>query len=155
MCIVNTDKVFCLLGSVILIKISDIFISKYILNAMKSPYLQEILSRLCGSIAQQAIYLRDIKNVPIPLLSIEEQTQIVQEIETRLPVADMLDQIIEESLQKAEALRQSILKKAFEGRLVPQDPNDEPAEKLLERIKVERENTKQFKNKIKDKNDYH
>ncbi|MBA7551215.1 hypothetical protein ES705_43751 [subsurface metagenome] len=63
MCIVNTDKVFCLLGSVILIKISDIFISKYILNAMKSPYLQEILSRLCGSTAQQAIYLRDIKRL--------------------------------------------------------------------------------------------
>lgn len=39
----------------------------------------------------------------------------------------------------ASRLRQSILKRAFEGRLVPQDPNDEPAEKLLERIKAERE----------------
>jgi type I restriction enzyme S subunit len=41
-------------------------------------------------------------------------------------------------LIQAESLRQSILKKAFEGRLVPQDPNDEPAEKLLERIKREK-----------------
>ena len=62
-----------------------------------------------------------------------------------------MEQTIEESLQKAEALRQSILKKAFEGRLVPQDPNDEPAEKLLERIRVERESLKQSKNKNIDK----
>ena len=52
---------------------------------------------------------------------------------------DKLEQTIEASLQKAESLRQSILKKAFEGKLVPQDSNDEPAEKLLERIRAERE----------------
>ena len=67
-----------------------------------------------------------------------EQHAIVAEIETRLSVADKIEETIAQSLQKAEALRQSILKKAFEGKLVPQDPNDEPAEKLLERIKVEK-----------------
>lgn len=74
---------------------------------------------------------------PFPLASREEQRQIVQEIESRLSVCDKLEESIKESLQKAEALRQSILKKAFAGKLVPQDPNDEPAEKLLERIRAE------------------
>jgi len=85
-------------------------------------------------------YLNKTKcnSIPIQVCSVEEQNLIVQEIESRLSVCDNLEQTIENSLQKAEALRQSILKKAFEGKLVPQDSNDEPAEKLLERIKKEK-----------------
>lgn len=49
-----------------------------------------------------------------------------------------IEQGIEQTLKQADRLRQSILKKAFEGKLVPQDPSDEPAEKLLERIKAEK-----------------
>jgi len=48
------------------------------------------------------------------------------------------EKVVEQSLRQAERLRQSILKSAFEGKLVPQDPNDEPAEKLLERIRAEK-----------------
>lgn len=68
----------------------------------------------------------------------EEQEQIINEIESRLSVCNKIEEIIEQSLNKIEYLRQSILKKAFEGKLVPQDPNDELAEKLLERIKQEK-----------------
>lgn len=75
---------------------------------------------------------------PFPFCSLKEQNQIVQEIETRLSVADKLEETVTQSLQQAEALRQSILKRAFAGKLVPQDSNDEPAAKLLERIKAER-----------------
>lgn len=64
--------------------------------------------------------------IPLPD-SIEEQNQIVLEIESRLSVCDKIEESIEQGLQQAEALRQSILKKAFEGKLVPQDPNDLPA----------------------------
>ncbi|WNB76410.1 hypothetical protein [Methylomonas koyamae] len=52
-------------------------------------------------------------------------------------MVEQLDQTITAALQQAEALRQSILKKAFSGQLVPQDPNDEPAGALLERIQSE------------------
>ena len=54
----------------------------------------------------------------LPVPSIKEQTQIVEEIEKRFSVADKMETAIDESLKKAEALRQSILKQAFEGRLV-------------------------------------
>ncbi len=69
----------------------------------------------------------------------EEQEQIVQEIESRLSVCDKLEETVQQSLEKIEYLCQSILKKAFEGKLVPQNPNDEPAEKLLKRIKQEKD----------------
>ena len=70
-------------------------------------------------------------NLPI---SIEEQTQIVQEIESRLSICDKIEESISTSLLQAEALRQSILKKAFEGKLVAQDANDEPASVLLAKL---------------------
>jgi len=61
---------------------------------------------------------KGLNEIPFPLCSLEEQQQIVQEIESRLSVADKMEESITASLQQAEALRQSILKKAFEGRLI-------------------------------------
>ena len=81
---------------------------------------------------------KDIEPLPIPLPPLPEQHKIVEEIERRFSVADEVDKIVNQSRKQAERLRQSILKRAFEGRLVPQYPTDEPAEKLLERIKAEK-----------------
>jgi type I restriction enzyme S subunit len=81
-----------------------------------------------------------------PLCSKEEQHQIVKEIEFRLSVCEKVEQSISESLEKAKALRQSILKKAFEGKLLSateiarckQEQDYEPAAKLLAKIKAEK-----------------
>lgn len=85
-------------------------------------------------------------NYPFPICSLTEQQAIVQEIETRLSVCDKIEQDIKETMEKAESLRQSILKKAFEGKLlnekelteVREAEDWEPAEVLLERIKAEK-----------------
>jgi len=74
----------------------------------------------------------------LPLPPLPEQHSIVQEIERRFSVAEEVEKVVDQSLKQSERLRQSILKKAFEGKLVPQDPSDEPADKLLERIKAEK-----------------
>ncbi len=73
----------------------------------------KILSATLGKLA-----LARIGTIEVPIAPYEEQKQIVQEIESRLSVADKLEETINNSLQQAEALRQSILKKAFEGKLM-------------------------------------
>ncbi len=79
------------------------------------------------------------------------QELVVAEIESRLSVCDKIEESIEQGLKQAEALRQSILKKAFEGKLVPQDPNDEPAHVLIQRIKSERAAAQPVKKQKKTK----
>ncbi len=120
MCIVTTDKVFCLLGSVILIKVNVSILSKYLNYVLKSPLVNRKIVSVSGATAQQAIYLRDIKSIIFPLCPLEEQQRIVEEIESRLSVCDKLEETIAASLKQSEVLRQSILKKAFEGKLVNQ-----------------------------------
>jgi type I restriction enzyme S subunit len=73
-----------------------------------------------------------------PLPPLAEQSRIVAEVERRLSVVEELEKTIDASLKRAERLRQAILARAFAGKLVPQDPTDEPASVLLERIRAER-----------------
>ena len=106
-----------------------------------------------------SINLTKLSAFPVILPPLVEQHRIVAEIERRLSVAAEIEKTIDQSLKQAERLRQSILKKAFEGKLVPQNPDDEPASLLLERVrkeKVKREievkNNKKIKSKKKKVN---
>jgi type I restriction enzyme S subunit len=91
-------------------------------------------------VGRPRINTTQLKEVAIPVCGVAEQQSMLEQIESRLSEVDQLDQTLTISLQQAEALRQSILKKAFSGQLVPQDPHDEPASALLARIQVERDN---------------
>ena len=79
-----------------------------------------------------------LEKAKIPIPPFTEQVQIVSEIERHLSVADEIAITITAELKRAERLRQSILKHAFSGKLVPQDLNDEPANVLLEKIRDEK-----------------
>jgi type I restriction enzyme S subunit len=78
-----------------------------------------------------------LKMTAVVLPPLAEQQRIVAEVERRLSVVAEVEAVAA-NLKRAERLRQSILKRAFEGQLVPQDPSDEPASVLLERIRQER-----------------
>lgn len=80
---------------------------------------------------------KSVAALPVPVPPLAEQVRIVAEVERRLSILDALDQTAEQNLARCKALRQSILKRAFEGKLVPQEPADEPASELLARIQAQ------------------
>ncbi len=103
-------------------------------------FIQAVRSRVeayAPATAQKNINLETLENLVVPICSLDEQTKLKEKLEEKFSEIDQLEQTITTALQQADALRQSILKKAFSGQLVPQDPNDEPASALLARIKAE------------------
>ncbi len=113
--------------------------AKFVYTFFQSQsYWTQIHQGKVGS-GQPNVNAKILSQITLPLPSPMEQQAIVSEVESRLSVADEVEKTITAELKRAEQLRQSILKKAFSGELVPQDPNDEPASVLLERIKVQKE----------------
>jgi len=115
-------------------------IPDYIYYWLWSQY--EVTRRGSSGNNQPALNKSRVEQMIYALPSIAEQEQIVAEVDRLLSVVSQLEAVVEANLKRAERLRQSILKEAFAGRLVPQDPNDEPASVLLERIRGEREKRK-------------
>jgi type I restriction enzyme S subunit len=85
--------------------------------------------------------LEKLKACPFPLPPAAEQERIVSEVSRLMSMADEIEVELERSLTRCHRLRQSILEWAFEGKLADQDPADEPASLLLERIRAERART--------------
>lgn len=93
---------------------------------------------MTGAVGQRRVPASYLASQSIPFPSVEEQRRIVARIKELFSSIEQKEGEINTTLNQAEKLRQSILKKAFSGQLVPQDPDDEPASSLLERIKAEK-----------------
>lgn len=145
---VKLDYEFSIFVSLCLIKpVHRFLLTEYLEYLMNSEIVfRQARQRVSGS-GVPDLHLVEIRDFKIPLPSVEEQHVIIQEIESRLSVCDKMVQSINESLAKAEALRQSILKKAFEGNLLSHSEIEqcktaddyEPASALLAKIKAEKE----------------
>ncbi|MGI4871725.1 MAG: restriction endonuclease subunit S [Janthinobacterium lividum] len=84
----------------------------------------------------ESIEVMQLQEYAVPLPPLVEQAQVIAEVERRLSVLDNLERTLSAELTRAERLRQSILHRAFTGRLVPQDATDEPAAALLARLQA-------------------
>lgn len=128
----------------------DLILPEYLCAFNNSPMAKGLFENGARGVAQKHLNVGVYSNLELPIPSIEEQQFILEEIESRLSVADKLAETIQTNLQKSEALRQSILKKAFEGRLLSEaeveacrkEAGWEPAERLLEKIKGEKSKIK-------------
>jgi type I restriction enzyme S subunit len=136
-CITQTDE-RCLLNQRIA-RLTPIEVApEYLLWMFKSEVFRRFVNGLNTGSLIQHMFTSQLADFCLPLPPLAEQGRIVAEVERRLSLVGDIEWLVEANLKRAERLRQSILKFAFEGKLVPQDPNDEPASVLLERIRAER-----------------
>jgi type I restriction enzyme, S subunit len=108
---------------------------------LRTQYLKKIILEETQGVAQQKLSLGRFREIAIPLPPIEEQAAIVEYLEKHLQSIENIQKLANQSQIEVDILDRSILAKAFRGELVPQDPNDEPAAVLLDRIRAEREQT--------------
>lgn len=118
-----------------LIKVVNPF---YLQHALNSSFCYSQAQKYTHGVGNQDLGLTRMVHIVLAICELGEQEEVVKVVDDKMSVIDQLNQTITTSLQQAEALRQSILKKAFSGELVPQDPNDEPAAALFARIQAEK-----------------
>lgn len=114
----------------------------YILYMLKSFIFRQFVNGLNTGSLIQHMFTSQLDAFSFPLPSLAEQAQIVSLVEERLSIINELESTIEKALKRAERQRRSILHQAFTGKLVAQNPEDEPASVLLERIRQECEQGK-------------
>jgi type I restriction enzyme, S subunit len=144
--IFELDKLSNINQAVALIRLDKGGLNQYVNYFLNSEGAKQEYLKKQVDVARANLSLQNVKDIEIPFCNVDEQRIVIQEIESRLSVCDKVEESISESLEKAKALRQSILKKAFEGTLLSEEEltackaakDYEPASVLLEKIKVEK-----------------
>lgn len=121
------------------LSISERVNKKFIYFMLLSKPIQDRLQKAIKGVAIRGINIGDLRAIQVPIPPLEEQAEIVRRVEALFVLADRLEAQYLKVKEKADKLTQSVLAKAFRGELVPQDPSDEPASVLLERINAEKE----------------
>ena len=135
---INTEaREFNVWVHVAVLRLVDSIEKFYLQHCLNSVHCYQQSQRYTHGVGNQDLGLTRMIWITVPLPPLNEQAQIVLEIERHFSVISEVEEEVESNLSRADRLRQSILKQAFSGQLVPQDPNDEPASLLLERIRAQ------------------
>ncbi len=109
--------------------------NRYLLHVLNSPVLVDHIHAEKVDVARANVSLADVRDFPIPIAPLAEQQEIVRRVAGLFALADQLEQRLAQARKQVDKLTPSLLARAFAGQLVLQDPTDEPAEKLLQRIR--------------------
>lgn len=137
--LVRTKEDFCINQSVAVCWLRSTTMNKNYLEFLSnSEFTQRFVMDKAQGMAIQHLSIIDFAKCPVPVPPMDEQDEIVRLVEQLFALADQLENRVKAAQARIDCLTQSILTKAFRGKLVPQDPNDEPASELLARIQTQR-----------------
>jgi restriction endonuclease S subunit len=157
--IFDSDEKANINQAVALIRLSAEVNKEYVLAVLNAPAILDVMQESKVDVARANISLKDVSDFPIPFPPKEEQEEIVRRVEGLFKIADKIEERYVKARSCVDKLTESILAKAFRGELVPQEPNDQPASLLLERIRAERAKQERVKRtvrrrtKLKESND--
>jgi type I restriction enzyme S subunit len=136
-CQVPADTELCLGQRMMLMRTDVHFLSSLLMHWLNSPRTLDRVKRVTSGSASPHLNVGEVKRFPVPVAPIEEQSKLLETIESCLATPEVCAQVAMDYEQQLDHLDQSILAKAFRGELVPQDTGDEPASVLLERIRAQ------------------
>ena len=137
-CVIPQGVDMCLGQRMMLFRVKGDFRNELLMHWLNSSPILRRVRELTGGSASPHLNVRDIKTFPTPIPPVPEQELIVRRVHDLFSLADQVESHYLTAKTYIDSLKQSILAKAFRGELVPQDPNDEPATVLLERIRQAR-----------------
>lgn len=126
-------------SSLLVINAKEVFNPYFLYYFFLGPTMQQLVNEKISGSAIPHLFQKDIKRFNLKVPPKQEQNQIVEILESRFTLIENIEKTISYSLHDVTVLRHSILKKAFEGKLLNQDSSNEPANKLLQKIKIEKE----------------
>lgn len=133
--LVNIEERFCFQRHIAILKPSHLINSKYLLYTLQSDFVYRQATDAVTGTAQPTVPLSGLRQIKIPLPPLEEQSDIAHQLEKLFTFADRLEARYRNARAQVARLTPASLDKAFQGELVLQDPNDEPASVLLEQIR--------------------
>lgn len=149
--IIDRDDEFSIFVSLTLIKPKqDVLVNTYLKNWLNSEVVKALAKKSITGVGVGNLNVGAVRKFVAPLPPIKEQQRIVAKIESTQEKIKTIESNVAQAEALIEKYRESILQKAFRGQLVPQNPNDESASKLLERIRTERDKLADPKKKKKD-----